>query len=222
MTSRQGGNVPPELPQPLAGPTCMRGRPWGSRHPEDKLGLLGAKKGSPPLAPASREGTPLPGRRAPPSRAPSPPGEAPETVSAHGRPHSPQRYRRGRPAEGSNREPPPPPEPEPEPGPAGLSRSRRLYGPRPGLRSQRRPGSTWPGSAVSQRRAQKEAGPRLRAGPGKGQGPRAVEEEVGAEAAAQTRQNPALGNNRTLPRLRLEPGSKGVGSDACHQPWNGS
>lgn len=43
-----------------------------------------------------------------------------------------------------------------------------------------------------------------------------------AEAAAQTRQNPALGNNGTLPRLRLGPGSKRAGNDACHQSWNGS
>lgn len=162
---------------PIAGPRCLRGSPWGSRDPEDKLGPRGAENASPPVLPDGREETPLPSRRAPPSRVPPPPGEAPEAVPPAAAHTHLGTAAEDAPAEGSKKEPS---RDSPQsrarlgsPAPAGCR------GPTPVLPSQRRPGNIRTGSDVRRRRAQKEAGPRLRAGPRKSRGPRAAEEEAG-------------------------------------------
>lgn len=178
MVSRQKRGVPPE--PPMAGPRCLRSSPWGSRDPEDKLGPRGAEKEGPAVAPAVREGTPLPGRGAPRSRTPPLPGEAPEAVSAAATRTDPvtaaedARPKEARRSRGRRRS---------RPGWA-LAAPAGCRGSRPVPQGQRRPGNNRPGSDVPRGRVQKEAGLRLRAGPGKGRDRRVAEEGAGGGRAS--------------------------------------
>lgn len=93
---------------------------------------------------------------------------------------------------------------------------------RPVPRCQRRPGNNRPGNDVPRRRVRREAGPRLRAGPGKADAHGRRRKERKAEERAKKRRNFTVETERHDPGWGLDPEVNGSGSDARRPPLAGS